>query len=87
MGASAIEKSTVGITTQKTKAAAMEQVQPIAVENGGVAQIEVYDRQQYISAAQKGVQEGAGLVDMSNVKVTKIGEACDPNDPSCEACQ
>ncbi len=87
MGASAIEKSTVGITTQKTKAAAMEQVQPIAVENGGVAQIEVYDRQQYISAAQKGVQEGAGLVDMSNVKVTKIGEACYPNDPSCEACQ
>jgi ribonucleoside-diphosphate reductase alpha chain len=89
MGASAIEKSTVGITTQKTKAAAavMEQVQPIAVENNGVAQVEVYDKQRYISAAQKEAKEGVGMVDMSNVKVTKMGEACDPNDPDCEACQ
>jgi cobalamin-dependent methionine synthase I len=66
-------------------------VQQIVVEGGAdvVSQIEVYDKQQYLSAVQKeaDIASAPMPIDMSNVKVTKMGDACDPNDLSCEACQ
>ena len=81
MGASAIEKSTVEITAQKTKAS-QEQVAPIVVNSG------------FVQAASSATKEEPGAaqpfktsLDLSSVKVTKMGDACDPNDPDCEACQ
>lgn len=89
MGASSIEKSTVDITKQKTKATTMEQVVPMSVESGtGMAQqVEVYEKQQYLAATQMDAQDVVSQIDMSSVKVTAMGDACDPNDPTCEACQ
>ncbi len=88
IGASSIEKNTVDITTQKTKAStdagAFEVVPPVTADANNVAQVEVYDKQQYLSNAQieaQKIENAVGAVDFSEVKVTKMGESCDPNDP------
>jgi ribonucleoside-diphosphate reductase alpha chain len=87
MGASSVEKNTVGITTQKTNALKESEMSPISIGDGGMVQI--YDGQKYLAEKQEVVEIDVQPVkiDFADVKITKIGAACDPNDLDCEACQ
>ncbi len=91
MGASSIEKNTVDISKQKTKAvnAAAEEFVSVAARDDG-ATVQVYDSQKYLAETKA---KEAGMVgpvisdvDFSNVSVTRMGESCDGS-PDCEACQ
>jgi ribonucleoside-diphosphate reductase alpha chain len=91
MGASSVEKNTVGIVKQgtmasKEAAAAIPIVVKKEVEE--TPAIQIYDGQRYIAETQqKSVLEEEKPVDFSKVTITKMGAACDPNDLDCEACQ
>ncbi len=85
MGASSIEKNTVEIRKQKTKAAtgALEsEVPPITVGSPSAQQVG-----QVIQTVAAVEEVQSKPIDFTGVKITKMGEACDPNDPDCEACQ
>ncbi|MGI0100650.1 MAG: ribonucleoside-diphosphate reductase subunit alpha [Candidatus Micrarchaeaceae archaeon] len=88
MGASSIEKSTVGIAKQRTEAVKEEMVlQAGASREMGDQAVQIYDKQKYIAESQDKSSLGMAEVDFSKVKITSFGPACDPNDPDCEACQ
>ena len=85
MGASSIEKNTVSIMTQKTKV--LNEVAGV-VDVGDGSTIQIYEGQKYLAENQKpDIDIQPIKVDFTNVKITTSGEACDPNDPDCEACQ
>ncbi len=93
MGASSIEKSTVEITRQVTKAIAEKEIelQPMMVVGAAATVTEqlVYDGQKHIVTAEivPEMQSQSANLDFGAVAVTRGGPACDPNDKECEACQ
>ena len=91
MGASTVEKNTIGIMQQGTMASKEEDllsVVPISAKKEAeeLPTIQIYDGQRYIAENQPKVAPDP-LIDFSSVKITKMGAACDPNDTDCEACQ
>jgi len=100
MGASAVEKSTVEITKQRTRASGREgveveqqEVAPITVESSPASTVMVEEVVRNLASQEMPFEEPLQTnvmrspIDMTEVKVTKFGEACDPNDETCEACQ
>lgn len=84
MGASSIEKNTVEIMTQKTKAtSALESEVPLMTVGKEPAHQMSVNKVVGMDMNAAPVKQ----IDFTDVKITKMGEACDPNDPDCEACQ
>jgi len=90
MGASSIEKNTVEIMKQKTKAVSTaNEVPPITVSASiGQAQTQTFSAQsQEAMQQQQPVQQDPWKpVELSTINVTKTGDSCS-GDPDCEACQ
>ncbi len=84
MGASSIEKSTVGIKVQKTMALKEREI-VVQPQGPGEAQVELYDGQKYLADANEGNKEDP--IASVGVKVTRMGQACAADNPDCEACQ
>jgi len=99
MGASSVEKSTVGISTQQTAAFKETQMeeQPISTSTRvEEVVVQIYDGQKYMAESQQKSQieeqvpttqvKSNSTIDFSNVKITRNGDICN-NEPDCEACQ
>ena len=82
MGASAVEKSTVDIMKQKTRASTTESEVPAMTVGPSKPGM-----QTVAPNPQVANPDPWKPVEFSNVSVSKMGDACDPNDPTCEACQ
>jgi ribonucleoside-diphosphate reductase alpha chain len=92
MGASSIEKNTVEIRKQKTKGSMSEaqtaESEVAAMTIGPAQATLMLEEQQRIAVAQQKQQSDMWKAeDLTKVKITKDGNACNSDDPDCEACQ